>query len=391
VSRAERAVNVARVSRLQLFAITAPGLESIAAAELRVLGIVPHRAQVGGVHFQGPLEIMYRANLWSRTVSRVIARVGEFHAASFSELEKRARRLPWERFVRADGAVRVHVTCRKSRLYHSDAVAERVAGAIHARIGAGAAPHSSGMDDDEGEERSDQLVVVRLLHDRCTVSIDSSGALLHRRGYRLATAKAPLRETLAAALLLASEWRPDAPLLDPLCGSGTIPIEAALIARRIAPGARRRFAFEHWPERDTGRWKALLDEASTRALARAPAPIQGSDRDAGAIEAALANADRAGVSSDLELTRRPLSAIEPPERAGWIVTNPPYGSRVGESDVLRDLYARFGSVVRRCCSGWSVAVISASARLERQTGLAFQELARTRNGGIPVRLLRATA
>jgi putative N6-adenine-specific DNA methylase len=235
------------------------------------------------------------------------------------------------------------------------------------------------------------LVVVRLLHDRCTVSIDSSGALLHRRGYRLATAKAPLRETLAAAALLASEWRPDAPLLDPMCGSGTIPIEAALIARRIAPGVRRRFAFEHWPERDPGRWSVLIEEASSRALARAPAPIQGSDRDAGAIDAARANAERAGVAADVELVRRPLSAIEPPAGAGWIVTNPPYGARVGERDALRDLYATLGAVVRRRCPGWAVSMISASARLERQTGLAFQELARTRSGGIPVRLLRAIA
>jgi putative N6-adenine-specific DNA methylase len=392
VSRAGRAGNVARDRPLQLFAITAPGLEAIAAAELRTLGIVPHGAAAGGVRFDGPLEVMYRANLWSRTVSRVVARVGEFHAAAFSELEQRARRLPWERFVGPHAAVRLHVTCRKSRLYHSDAVAERVAGAIRARVGGSHQPaHSLGVGDDDGGRSDDQLVVVRLLHDRCTVSIDSSGALLHRRGYRLATAKAPLRETLAAATLMASEWRPDAPLLDPLCGSGTIPIEAALIARRIAPGARRRFAFEHWPERDPGRWQALLDEAAARVLTGAAAPIQGSDRDAGAIEAARANAERAGVAADIELVRRPISAIEPPGGPGWVVTNPPYGTRLGESEPLRDLYARFGSVVRQRCPGWCVSMISASARLERHTGLAFQELARTRNGGIPVRLVRATA
>ncbi|HJR62991.1 MAG TPA: class I SAM-dependent RNA methyltransferase [Gemmatimonadaceae bacterium] len=384
-------MSVARESRLALFAITTPGLESIAASELRAVGIVPRRTQAGGVSFEGPLETVYRANLWSRTVSRVIARVGEFHAASFSELEKRTRRLPWERFVSPDGALRLHVTCRKSRLYHSDAVGERVAGAIEGRVGGTGAPHSLGAGDEDSDQPGDQLVVVRLLHDRCTVSIDSSGALLHRRGYRLATAKAPLRETLAAAALLASEWRPDAPLLDPMCGSGTIPIEAALIARRIAPGVRRRFAFEHWPERDPGRWSALIEEASSRALARAPAPIQGSDRDAGAIDAARANAERAGVAADVELVRRPISAIEPPAGAGWIVTNPPYGTRVGERDALRDLYATLGTVVRRRCPGWSVSMISASARLERQTGLAFQELARTRSGGIPVRLLRAIA
>ena len=382
-------MSASRAIRLHLFAITAPGLESIAAQELRRLGIVPRGSEPGGVTFEGPLDILYRANLWSRTASRIIARAGEFHAASFSELEKRARRLPWERFVRPGRAVRLHVTCRKSRLYHSDAVAERVAAAIESRMGGvNVGQRAAGAPDEDDDGADDQLIVVRLHRDRCTTSVDTSGALLHRRGYRLATTRAPLRETLAASALLASEWTGAAPLLDPMCGSGTIPIEAALIARRIAPGSRRSFAFMQWPDFDGPLWEKLHADALAQVMPSSPGPILGSDRDAGAIEAAHANAERAGVGSDVLFERRSISAIEPPRDAGWVVTNPPYGTRVGDTAALRDLYARFGDVVRRRCPGWTVTMISGNPRLERHTAIAFEELARTRNGGIPVRLLR---
>jgi putative N6-adenine-specific DNA methylase len=208
------------------------------------------------------------------------------------------------------------------------------------------------------------------------------------RGYRLATAKAPLRETLAAALLMASEWDTSAPLLDPMCGAGTIAIEGALMARRIAPGARRRFAFMDWPDFDEALWKRLLEEERARSLRGTRAPIQASDRDAGAIAAALANAERAGVSSDVAFANVPLSAIDPPPSRGWLVSNPPYGIRVGERDRLRNLYAQLGNVARRKCPGWTMALLSADAQLERQVGVSFEVLARTTNGGVRVRVVR---
>jgi putative N6-adenine-specific DNA methylase len=277
-------------------------------------------------------------------------------------------------------------------------VAERIANAMTARsagltdsssIGTAAGSRAGGSGEAAGEDDVDddenQLVVVRVLHDRCTISIDSSGALLHRRGYRLATAKAPLRETLAAALLLAGEWDPLTPLVDPMCGSGTIAIEGALLARRIAPGLRRSFSFAGWPEFDVALWDRLLDEARSLVLPRAPAVIQGSDRDAGAIEAARANAERAGVSADVEFTRRALSAIEPPAGPGWLVTNPPYGARVGESDRLRNLYSQLGHVLRAKCPGWTVALLSADSRLDSRLGVDLRTALKTRNGGIAVR------
>ncbi|MBX6331815.1 MAG: class I SAM-dependent RNA methyltransferase, partial [Gemmatimonadaceae bacterium] len=243
---------------LDLFAVCAPGVEPFAAAELRALGVEPRAQETGGLAFTGSREVLYRANLHLRTVSRVIARVGAFSALNFAELERRARREPWERWIAPGRAVRLRVTCRKSRLYHSDAVAERLARAIAARLGRDV--HADVAVREEDDAGDAQLVIARVAHDRCTLSVDSSGALLHARGYRLATAKAPLRETLAAALLAASGWDARAPLLDPFCGAGTIAIEGALIARTIAPGLARRFAFMEWPDFDRALWTRLVDE-----------------------------------------------------------------------------------------------------------------------------------
>jgi putative N6-adenine-specific DNA methylase len=230
-------------------------------------------------------------------------------------------------------------------------------------------------------------VVARVAHDRVTVSIDASGALLHRRGYRQALAKAPLRETMAAALLLASGWDATAPLLDPMCGSGTIPIEGALMARRIAPGIHRAFAFMGWPTFEPDAWERLTSEARAHELASSPVEIRGSDRDEGAVAAAVSNAERAGVASDVRFERRALSALVAPAGTGWIVGNPPYGKRVSEDRDVRDFFAALGRVARERLHGWTLALLSPDRALDRQLGLRVEELARTSNGGIPVRIV----
>jgi putative N6-adenine-specific DNA methylase len=371
------------------FVVTAPGLETITADEMTALGLEPGAVEPGGISFDGPAGALYRANLHLRTATRVIARVGEFEARHFADLERHAKAQPWTRFLNPSRAVRLRVTCKKSKLYHSGAVAQRISGAIAHALGR--APEMAKGSEDEDESGDDaQLVIVRLLHDHCTLSVDSSGALLHRRGYRLQTAKAPMRETLAAALLAASGWPGDAPLLDPMCGAGTIAIEGAMLARRMAPGARREFAFMHWPNFDAALWKRMLEKAQDRVLPRATAPIMASDRDAGAIEAARANAERAGVAADIEFTHTALSGIAPPAASrGWLVTNPPYGVRVGDTKALRDLYAQLGNVARRSCPDWTIAMLSASAELERQVKVPFTVAIKTRNGGVPVRIVTA--
>ncbi|MFL5382664.1 MAG: class I SAM-dependent RNA methyltransferase [Longimicrobiaceae bacterium] len=377
--------------RLPLFAVAAPGLEAICAAELRALGIAA-AAEPGGAAWEGTLDDVHRASLWLRTAGRVVVRAGVFHARTFIELERHARRVPWERWVTRGRAVRLRVTSKKSKLYHEGAIAERLLGFIEERVGGIGASSAAKGPEEEAEGGDAQLFVVRVHRDEVTVSADSSGALLHLRGYRQALAKAPLRETLAAAMLRGAGWAGDTPLLDPMCGSGTIPIEAALLARNVAPGVAsasrepRAFAFTAWPGHDADAWARAVAGARDAILPASPVPISGSDRDAGAIEAARANAERAGVAADVELAVRPVSAMEPPPGPGLLVCNPPYGVRVGEIDALRNLYAALGRTARARCPGWTVALLAAERKLEAQVGIPFAEAFRTSNGGIPVRL-----
>jgi len=365
----------------------APGLEPLALAEALALGLSP-RAEEGGVAWTGDVRSVIAANVGLRIASRVLVRVAEFEAQSFIELERWGRRVPWALTVAPGATVRFRVTCRKSRLYHSDAVAQRLADAV-SRAVAGVRTEADSAGDDEVLERDDTtLFVVRFYRDRCTVSADASGALLHRRGYRQATAKAPLRETLAAALVAASGWDGVAPLVDPMCGSGTIAIEAALAARRIPPGAHRSFAVERWPGVSAELARAVRSELGASTLTTAPGPIIGSDRDAGAIENARDNAARAEVAADVELGVHAISAMRLPEaERGWIVSNPPYGVRVGDATRVRDLWAQLGNVLRRRAPGWRVTLLSPDTALERQLQIPMRLVARTTNGGIPVRIV----
>lgn len=328
---------------------------------------------------------MARANLWLRTASRVLVRVGAFHARALGELERRASLLPWDQYLTRGRPVHLRVTSRKSRLYHQGAIAERIGNGI--REVTGESPGSALANEDaSGDE---QVVVVRVLRDECLVSLDSSGELLHRRGYRLATAKAPLRETLAAALLMASEWDCVQPLIDPFCGSGTIPIEAALLARKIPPGLNRQFGFQQWRGYDKMKWEALVGSAQRGILPDSPGPIIGTDRDAGAVSAAMANAERAGVVANVRFEKASVSALKPPRQPGWIVTNPPYGTRVGERQRLRNLYAQLGNILRRDFPDWHLTLLAAAGGLERQIGIPLRTILETNNGGIGVRALSA--
>jgi putative N6-adenine-specific DNA methylase len=376
---------------MECFAVCAPGLEAVLGSELAALGIAG-TPEPGGVAWTGGPERLYLANLHLRTASRVTVLAASFRARSFIELERHADRVPWDRWIAAGGAVALRVTSRRSKLYHERAIAERIHAAVERRVGSAALPSGAAAGDGQG-----QLVIVRFHRDRCLVRVDASGDRLHRRGYRQAVARAPLRETLAAAVLLGSGWRTDAPLVDPLCGSGTIPIEAALMACRVPPGMAtagrvpRAFAFADWPDFDAPLWERVLERARDGMLATAPGPILGSDRDEGAIESAAANARRAGVASSVEWSVRPLSALDAPAGPGWLLANPPYGERVGERGRLRDLYAALGRTARERLPGWTVGILGADRLLEGHTGLELRERFSTTNGGIPVRLLVGVA
>jgi putative N6-adenine-specific DNA methylase len=353
--------------RYELFAASAPGLETTLRAELRTLGFNSTRPTVGGVIFSGTLDDVAKANLWLRTANRVLLRLGEFDAPGRRELLSRSRALPMRPFVAANAALKLHVTAHKSRLYHTGLIAE----AFHEGTGTVSAEKDAPAPE----------VFIRFERDRCTVSIDTSGELLHRRGYRQETSHAPLRETLAASLLLISGYNGSLPLLDPMCGSGTIPIEAFLIATRRAPGLRRTFGFEAFPSASAERL-AGLRKAAEELIRPAPALIQGSDIHAGALATARRNAERAEASL-ITWERADVARLTPSAEEGFLVTNTPYGRRIGQhadrtaDDSLDALDAALSGPFRK----WRAGVLVASSRWHASTSIHAQRLD---NGGIPV-------
>lgn len=385
-----------KATLLDAFAACAPGLEGLVAAELDALGCVALVPSPGGVAFRGTQALVQRVNLHAHVVSRVLVRVGSFRARGFPELERHAGRLDWSGVLSPGMVVQFRVSARKSKLSHQGAIAERLGAALvrvvpGLVIGGTAADGDDEAPDVEVARAVPQLVVVRVLRDEVTVSVDSSGEHLHRRGYRVAVAKAPLRETLAAAMLLGAGWGQGEGLVDPCCGSGTIVCEAARMARRIAPGYFRAFAFEAWPTFDRPAWIAARAEAKARVLPASPVSIVGRDRDAGAIEAARVNAERAGVAGNVQLEVAPLSSALPVAKTGLLLTNPPYGARLGDVAALRDLYARFGQLARGPFAAWRSGMLAADAALVGQAKLEMRVAWQSVNGGIPVALMLAEA
>ena len=358
----------------QLFAVTAPGLETVCAAELKALGIGEVRAVGGGVEFEGGLRELYLANLWLRSASRVVVRVGSVKCSDFPDLFRKSSRLPWGKFLSPATPVAVRATCHRSRLMHTGRIATTIGEGIDSALGRSAPA--------EGET---QQVLARFEDDLCLLSVDSSGELLHRRGYRVETAHAPLRETLAAGLLQLLGWHGDSPLLDPMCGSGTLVIEAALLAGRRAPGMDRSFAFMNWPGYRPGLWEALRLEA--RRGERSPAVLlAGCDRDLAAIEAARRNGERAGLGEAVTWDLRELADQVRHPGPGLLLCNPPYGERLGRGEDLRPLYRQLGQVCRDSFAGWQVAILCPDERLARATGLPLEKCAGLVNGGIDVTL-----
>ena len=340
----------------EFFAACLPGIEPLLHTELGELGISTAQER-GGVSWRGgpgDVALVHRA---SALASHVLLRVATFRAGDFAVLRSRCERLPWSQWLAPGSEVALDAATHKSRLYHTGAIADRVARALESAV-----PNLRVVRRRVREvaaEAAPPAVLVRIVRDLATVSIDLTGTPLHRRGYRVETAKAPLREDLAAALLRVSGWRPGVPLVDPFAGSGTIVLEAARAAAGLLPGAGRRFAAQSVRGFDTP-----ADEAPEGIPAKAPpcdGPILASDRDAGAVDAMWANAERAGVAALVQGEAAPLSAAPGwsvlAERGGIVVTNPPFGRRVGRSADLRPVYQRLGRLVAESPHGVRLAMI----------------------------------
>ncbi|WP_303721933.1 class I SAM-dependent RNA methyltransferase [Malonomonas rubra] len=356
------------------FAVTPPGFEPVCAHELDRLGLTDVHLLAGGVEFSGGLQELYLANLWLRSAGRVLVRVGNVQARDFPTLYKRLLRLPWGSFIKPGTDPVIRATCHRSRLSHSGRVAETCQQAIRKALGAA---ESSSMQ---------AAIYLRLEDDRCQVSIDSTGDLLHRRGYRQANVAAPLRENLAAGCLLTLGYDGSVPLIDAMTGSGTFAIEAALIARNLAPGAARKFAFMGWPKYRSGLWNQLLLEAQ-QAERPALESILAIDSNPKAIIAAQKNMEAAHLFDDIALHCQRIQELSPPQVSGLIICNPPYGERLGRTAALQALYKDLGRIYGETFSSWRGAMVCPDSALARSTGVPFTATIRFSNGGIRVALL----
>ena len=365
----------------KIFLVVPPGLEQIAKKEVAELfPTLRTSSTTNELEYECDLQTIYKLNLLLKVPNRVLVRFGEFEATSFQELFTKTVRLPWKLFFKKDVSVKIRTTCHKSKLYHSDAVTERIHQAIESNL-AKKVPLLKG--DSEESHGKQQLIIVRLLRDQVSISIDSSGNPLYMRGYREIVSKAPIRENLAASIILASGWTPEFPLIDPFCGSGTIPIEAALIAKNHPPGLYRDFAFENWPEFNQSYWQNMRREYIQN-FVDVTTRIQGSDRNIGSIENARKNAEKASVNRFIEWKNQSISDVKPYGQPGWIITNPPYGLRISSNKDIRNLYAQFGNVLRQKFQGWNVIFLCNSVNLANQTRLKPKSLFSFSNGGINV-------
>ncbi len=356
---------------LTLFVACAPGLESLLAAELTALGISEVRGEPGGATVRGDPSLISTVCLRSGLANHVRLRVGEpFEVRHFDKLLKKTAALPWGDLLLPGTRVTAQAVCRKSRIYHSGGAAQRVEAGIAKAIG----PAVEGAPE--------VTVAVRIIRDECVLSLDLSGEAMHRRGWRQQTAKAPLREDLARALLIVSGWTPERSLFDPLMGAGTLVIEAAMMARRMAPGMGRRFAFEQTKLDAVAGMQAQRNAAAAEVLPAVRAKFVGRDHMQGALEAALGNAQRAGVLDDVTLSCGALTDPWPELGPSHVVTNPPYGIRIGEASSVHTLYTAVGECIR--ARGWPFGIVIADRRFVRSLGLSLQPKLTTDHGGIKV-------
>ncbi len=375
-------------TRFRLFAVCAPGLEEILSDELSSLGIQGKKT-TGGVEFSGDLMTLYSTNLWLRTASRILVRIGTFPLSKLDKARKRFSRYPWEIYLGQSEMVRIRASCHKSRIYHTGALSQRLVQGISDRLG-----KKIRLVSEERGKRS-PLVFVRVVKDQCVLSVDSSGEHLHKRGFKKLSVRAPLRENLAAAMLIASGYDGSMPLFDPFCGSGTICLEAAMIAARVPPGKRRTFAFMKWKGFDRGLWNEVVSH-SEGFFVMPRFPIIGFDKDEAAINSSISNAVAGGLDQLVTFEQKDFATIDPKAYAcsrGLVVTNPPYGKRLKENHGLLSFYKEFGQLFKKRFPAWDISLIipSNAPMLRKSLNLHLRHLARFSHGGLSVELLSSIA
>jgi len=380
---------------LTFFATTAKGMDDLLATELGELGASAVEIQRAGASFSGSLEVAYRACLWLRVANRVLLPLASFSAPTPQALYDGVQSIRWADHLDPHRTLAVDCAASRSAITHSHYAALKTKDAIVDQL-----RQRTGTRPSVAVAQPDVRVNVHLHEDRAVVSIDLSGESLHRRAYRQRGMVAPLKENLAAAVLLLADWprlaAAGAPLMDPMCGSGTIPIEAALMAAHIPPGRNRTyFGFLGWRGHQAAVWARVRQEAEEQEIRdpkRLPL-VHGYDASAAAVRAALANAEQAGLRGRVHIEKRVLEACEPlttrgrPAVPGIVVTNPPYGERVGDPGQLAELYARLGDTLRRKFPGWTGYVLTGNATLSKRIGLRAVRRHILYNGAIECRLL----
>ena len=369
----------------EIFLAVPPGLEPTLAEEARALGFPAPAVVPGGVTFQGGWPDVWRANLCLRGATRVLARIGAFRVLHLAQLDKRARKFDWAAVLRPDVPVRVEVTCKASKIYHAGAAKQRIETALRETLGVTVL--TGPAVEDAADAPPEIRLKARIEDDLCTFSIDTTGISLHKRGHKQAMAKAPLRETLAALFLRQCGYDGREPVVDPMCGSGTFVIEAAEIALGLPPGRARDYAFETLANFDVPSWDILKNPAPARDTSLR---FYGSDRDAGAIRAATANAARAGVDGIAHFHCHAISDLPRPDGPpGLVMVNPPYGARIGERKLLFALYGALGKTLSERFRGWRVGLVTSDPALAKATALPFLPPAPpVSNGGLKVTLYR---
>ncbi len=362
------------MSQYKIIATAAFGLESVVARELRNLGCENLTTENGRVSFTGDETDIARCNIWLRCADRVLVEIASFPATDFEELFQGTKSVKWEEFLPENAFIHVKGKSIKSKLYSVPDCQSIVKKAI---IESMKRKYRRETFPEDGER---YRIEIALLKDRASITVDTSGEGLHKRGYRTKAGEAPLRETLAAALVILSRWDPDRVLADPLCGSGTIPVEAALIGRNMAPGLNRSFASEKWKEVPPHIWKKLRKEAE-EAINYREMTILGSDKEKRSVQVAMDNAERAGVADAVTFQKKPLTEFSSKKKYGCVITNPPYGVRVEAESGTGKLSRELGEVLEHL-EDWSFFIITPDENFEKDFGRKSDKNRKLYNGKI---------